>query len=245
MISIIIPSYNDEGVIKTTITHLRENAYLGLIKEIIVVDAGSTDHTTNEAAESGAIVVRSVSNERATLMNLGAEYATGKILYFLLPGTLPPWHFTNEIVRATQKGFSFGSFTMKFDYKHWVLKTLSWFTRQKIDFTRLEGQSLFIVRELFEKTGRFREGLMMLEDHELISRLRRYSGFVILRDKIVASAGKYLKYGVVRTELSYIAACGMYWLGYPQQKLVKVYRSLLGIKAPVEKTVQTLSTSLT
>src|SRR5688572_245737 len=145
MISVIIPAYNDEGLITSTITNLRENSYCRLLKEIIVVDAGSSDNTVKEALECGATVVRSIRRERGAQLNLGAHYATGKILYFLTPGTLVPKNFTNEIVRATQKGNSFGTFTMRFDCRHWLLNALSWFTRQKINFARLEGQSLFVV----------------------------------------------------------------------------------------------------
>jgi glycosyltransferase involved in cell wall biosynthesis len=227
MISVIIPTYNDEKLIKTTISHLKQHAYVRLLKEIIVVDAGSCDRTVREAEAAGASVVRSIRKERGFQMNLGAQYATGTILYFLVPGTLPPQHFTNEIVRATQRGYSFGSFTMGSESKNWILKGLSWLT-QKVKFTRLDGQSLFIVKELFEKGGQFREDMSLLEDREMIDRLRRYSSYVILKDRVVASTKKYAAHGVFRTELSYLTACAMYILGYPQEKFVKVYKFMLG-----------------
>jgi rSAM/selenodomain-associated transferase 2 len=244
MISVIIPTCNDENLIKTTIFHLKENAYCRLLKEIIVVDAGSTDKTVREAQDAGATVVRSLRRERASQFNLGAQHASGKILYFLLPGTLPPKHFTNEIVRAAQKGFSFGAFTMKFEYKHWLLKTLSWFTKREINYTRVDGQSLFVVQELFEKVGKFREDLMILEDHEFICRLKRYSNFVIFKDHIVASTKKYLRHGVLRTELTYLIVWLMYGLGCQQQKLMKVYKGLLGQKTVVPQTTEALSPSM-
>jgi glycosyltransferase involved in cell wall biosynthesis len=244
MISVIIPAYNDEGLIKSTISHLKENAYKGLLKEIIVVDAGSTDGTVHHASECGAVVIRSLRRERGALMNLGAEQASGKILYFLLPGTLPPLHFTNEIVRATMKGFSFGSFTVTRDYRHWILKMITWFNESEIDHTRLEYQSLFVMKELFDKCGRFRDDMMLMEDREIISRLKRYSAFVMLRDKIVPPAKKYLVHGIFRTEFSFMIASLMYGMGYPQKKLLKVYQALLG-RAPVSaQRTETFSASL-
>jgi rSAM/selenodomain-associated transferase 2 len=227
MISVIIPAYNDEGLIKSTISHLRENAYKRLLKEIIVVDGGSADKTIREATEAGATVVQSIRRERAAQMNLGAQYATGEILYFLLPGALPPKHFTNEIVRATMKGFSFGWFTMKFNYKHWLLETLSWFTELQINYTRLDGQSLFVVKELFQKAGRFKEDLVIMEDREIIERLKRYSGFAILKNTIIAPTKKYMSHGILRTEITYLITWWMYGMGYSQKKLLKVYRSLM------------------
>src|SRR5687768_1553001 len=125
MISVVIPTYNDENLIASTITHLRDNAYQRLLKEIIVVDGGSTDATVREAEKAGATVIHSIKKNRSVQMNLGVEYATGKILYFLSPGSLPPKNFTNEIVRAVQRGYSSGTFALKFDYKHWFLKGLT------------------------------------------------------------------------------------------------------------------------
>jgi rSAM/selenodomain-associated transferase 2 len=242
MISVIIPTYNDEALIASTIEHLRENAYKGLLKQIIVVDGGSTDKTVREAEKAGALVIHSIKKGHSVQMNLGVQYATGKILYFVYPGSLPPKNFTNEIVRATQKGYSFGSFTLNFDYKHWFLNTLSWFTRIKLHFARLESQSLFVLRELFIKAGQFREDLQIQEDHEIIKRLRRYSNFIVLKDKIVASTRKYITHGVLRTEATYLLTNMMYWLGYPQEKLMKIYKTLLKPKFVKDKSGE-LSTS--
>lgn len=243
MISVVIPTYNDESVIASTIAHLKENAYQRLIKEIIVVDAGSSDKTVMEAEKAGATVIHSIRKNHSSQMNLGVEHATGKILYFLFPGSFPPKNFTNEIVRATQKGYFMGTFTLRFDYKHWVLNTLSWFARIKTNFARIEDQSFFVLQELFIKAGAFREDFSILEDQEIIKRLKRYSSFIVLKDKISASATKYLSQGVVRSGAGYVLARLMYWMGYPQAKLLKVYDSMLGRKVSKPKAQETLSAS--
>ncbi|HYC84954.1 MAG TPA: glycosyltransferase [Chryseosolibacter sp.] len=245
MISVIIPTYNDEGLIKSTIAHLQENAYKRLLKEVIVVDAGSTDNTVREATEAGAMIIRSIRRERGLQLNLGAQAATGKILYFVSPGTFPPNHYTNEIVRATMKGFSFGCFSLTADHRHWMLKVLNRFTKSKIDYTRLENHSLFVLKELFDKSGRFREDMMILEDREMIARLKRYGTFTILNDKLVPSSVKNPVSTAARAEFSFMIAWIMYDMGYSQQKLVKVYRALLGRHASAYGRTDTLSASLT
>lgn len=227
MISVIIPTHNNENVIGSTIAHLKKNACCRLLKEIIVIDAGSTDQTAREAQQAGATVLKTNKKTRASQFNLGAEHATGKILYFLLPGSLPPKHYANEIVRATQKGFSCGSFTITFEYRPWALKILSWLTRQKINLPSLDDQSLFVLQELFEKAGKFREDLMIAEDRELILRMKRYAGFVILKDSIGALAKKYFHHGILRTELSNIAVGLLYRLGCSQERIVRISGSIL------------------
>jgi rSAM/selenodomain-associated transferase 2 len=228
MISVIIPTYNDEGFIRSTISYLQDNAYTRLLKEIIVVDAGSTDKTLRIAKAAGATILKSIRRSRAIQMNLGAEYAKGDILYFLTPGTLPPQNYCNEIVRAVMHGKQFGTFELKYQDNHWLLNAMTWFTNKKGRFTSLDGQSLFIKRDLFEKAGKFNEALSLMEEHELVKRLRRYTEFVILNEKIISTTGKYNEQGIFRTEASYLTALALYVIGYPKTKLGNIHNFLLG-----------------
>lgn len=228
MISVIIPTYNDEGFIRSTISYLQDNAYTRLLKEIIVVDAGSTDKTMRIASETGVTLIKSIRRNRAFQMNLGADCAKGDILYFLTPGTLPPQNYCNEIVRAALHKVHMGTFEVKYENNHWLLNTMTWFTNKKGKFTSLDGQSLFVKKELFEKAGGFKEELSLLEEHELVRRLKRYSDFVVLNEKIISSASKYTEQSIFRTEFSYLAALALYVIGYPQEKLTRIYNFLVG-----------------
>jgi rSAM/selenodomain-associated transferase 2 len=228
MISVIIPTYNDEGFIRSTIAYLQDNAYTRLLKEIIVVDAGSTDRTIRVARAAGATILKSLRKGRAIQMNIGAENAKGDILYFLTPGTLPPQNYCNEIVRAALHGKTMGTFEVKYENNHWLLNTVTWFTNKKGKFTSLDGQSLFVNKNLFQKAGGFKEDLTIMEEHELVRRLKRYADFVILNEKIISSAGKFMEQSIFRKELSYLTALGLYVFGYPQEKLGRVYNFLVG-----------------
>lgn len=63
MISVIIPTCNEESHIKATIKALWEHDEHNLIKEIIVADGGSTDNTANQAKAEGVTFVISPKKE--------------------------------------------------------------------------------------------------------------------------------------------------------------------------------------
>jgi glycosyltransferase involved in cell wall biosynthesis len=57
MISLIIPTHNDEARLVNVLTPLVPASIEGLIRELIVVDAASTDATLEIAEDAGALIV--------------------------------------------------------------------------------------------------------------------------------------------------------------------------------------------
>src|SRR4051812_32886229 len=114
MISVIIPTYNEEEHIAKTILSLKEKDGGTSVTEIIVSDGGSTDNTIGEAAKAGASVIASPVKGRAAQMNYGASLAKNPVLYFIHADTLPPGNFTRDIHNAIQKNYSAGCFRLSF-----------------------------------------------------------------------------------------------------------------------------------
>jgi glycosyltransferase involved in cell wall biosynthesis len=227
MISIIIPALNEEKTIRNTIAYVYQHAsYKRLLKEVIVIDAGSTDHTIAEAEKTNATVMVSPYKTRAAQLNHAAKQATGTILYFLQGHSLPPRNFISEIAKAHGKGYAGGTFTLKFDYKHWLLNTLSWLTNNA-SWVYLSDQSLFVTKELFEKSGGFRDDHFVMANQEIIGRIKRYTNFVVLKDNIVSSARKYIHYGILKTGATHGMVYFLHKLGYSQGTMTALYRRLL------------------
>jgi glycosyltransferase involved in cell wall biosynthesis len=89
-ISVIIPAYNEEEGIVSTVKEVRE-ATRSLDAEIIVVDDGSTDKTAERAQELADKLVRHATNRgKGAAMRSGFEAASGEYLIFLdADGTYP------------------------------------------------------------------------------------------------------------------------------------------------------------
>ena len=227
MISIIIPTWNEESTIKETIERLREYDELNYVKEIIVTDGGSTDNTFDVAKKAGAIVLKSPSKGRGAQMNFGATSATTNVLYFLHADSIPPKKFSSDISNAITEGFTSGCYRLSFDIDHWFLNANCWFTRFDVNTLRFGDQSLFVTKNIFEKAGGFREDILMMEDQEIIRRIRKYGKFKVMNGAVITSARKYLDNGVYRMQGIFFLIWLMYYLGFPQEKLLQLHRRLI------------------
>jgi rSAM/selenodomain-associated transferase 2 len=226
MFSIIIPTYNEADQIARTISQV--HAAIGKHKfEILVVDGGSIDETIAIAKNCGAIAVKSEQKGRAAQMNKGAAIARYKILYFLHADSIPPQGFTDQIMEAYNKGVISGCFRLAFDYNHWFLKTNCWFTRFNVNAVRFGDQSLFVTKDVFHKCGGFREDLLMMEDQEIIHRIKKHGKFKVMNDAVITSARKYLDNGVYRMQGIFYRIWALYYLGYSQEQLLKLHRRLI------------------
>ena len=200
MISVIIPAYNEEAQIARTIAAVRAQGNAIHITEIIVADGGSKDKTVEAAKATGAIAVISPAKGRAAQMNYGASIAKGGILYFLHADTLPAKGYTTDIIKAVHDGYEAGCFMLGFDHAHWFLKANCWFTRFDVNAIRFGDQSLFITKEKFIQSGGFCEKHIVMEDQEIIKRIRRICRFKVIRKPVITSARKYLENGIYKTQ---------------------------------------------
>lgn len=223
MISVIIPTYNEEDQIEKTIQSIFRNG-TGLIKEIIIADGGSNDKTIEKAAQAGAKIILSAKG-RAVQMNKGAQNATESILYFIHSDSIPPEGFAKEILKSINTNFVSGCFRLEFDYQSWFLKLQCWFTRFDIDAFRYGDQSLFVKKEAFLAIGGFDENLTLMEDNEIIGRLKKYGRFRVMEKTIITSARKYADNGVFKTQFIFYTLFILYKLGYSHDKIVTLFRA--------------------
>jgi len=227
LLSIIIPTYNEAENLPRLVERLCSQHDERLL-EIIVVDGGSEDSTCEKARNLRLTKVFSSDiKRRACQMNLGAKEAKGDVLYFVHADTLPPKSFLDDIEEALKAGYPMGCYRFQFDSKRWILKFNSWLTRfDRISF-RGGDQSLFIEKSKFEELEGFCEKHLIMEEYDFLLRARKTIPFKIIQKDIIVSARKYKNNSWPRVQFANVLVFNMYFLGYPQERLVRTYKGLL------------------
>lgn len=80
-------------------------------------------------------------------------------------------------------------------------------------------QAIFLKAEIFHKIGSFPE-LPMMEDFELMRRLRRKGRLVTIPIPVITSARRWLQNGVIKTTLMNQIIILAYLLGVPPERIV-------------------------
>ena len=221
-ISIIIPALNEAESLGNNLPRL-VSTHRGL--EVIVVDGGSIDKTVDTAKSLGAKVLHSAPG-KAVQMNAGAEAALGHILLFLHADTALPPGFTDQVLHVLDRpGVVAGAFRLAIDGRGPGLRVIEWLANFRSRFLQLPygDQGIFMTAAMFSSVGGF-PALPIMEDFELIRRLKQRGRIKILPLAATTSPRRWKKLGVLRTTAINQAIIIGYLLGMDPQKLADWYR---------------------
>jgi rSAM/selenodomain-associated transferase 2 len=225
-ISIIIPVLNEAANVQKAI----DSALFSNNTEIIVVDGGSTDETSQVAQATGVMVISSPAG-RAQQMNLGAKVATGDILVFLHADSLLPSGF-DELIRSVLNGSEqpgkpviAGAFTLQIDAPQPQLRWVEWGVNIRSRFCQMPygDQAIFLRTAMFRSIGGFNE-LPIMEDFELIQRLKKQGEIVIIKNPVLTSARRWLQKGILQTTMINQLMILGYLIGVSPKRLRQLYR---------------------
>jgi glycosyltransferase involved in cell wall biosynthesis len=201
MISFIIPAYNEELELSSTIAAIRAAAS-GVTQpyEIIVVDDASADATAEIAAMAGARVISINRRQIAASRNAGARAARGEYLLFVDADTRINRTHIAEPIAALEAGYAGGSARVVMDgfMPLWGRIFVRVFCTVYFGLNLGAGAFLFTTRRNFDAVGGFDEQYFIGEEVYFSLALRKLGRFKVLREPILTSGRKLRMYSMRR-----------------------------------------------
>jgi len=219
-ISVIIPTLNEARYLADTLAAARTESDV----EVIVVDGGSADGTAEVARSCGAEVL-AASRGKASQMNAGAEAASGDVLLFLHADTRLPKGYAPHIRRALeQPGAVAGAFQFSVDGPSRSLRLIERLVNWRSRRMQMPygDQGIFVRADLFRELGGYPD-MPIMEDFELMRRLKRRGRIAIAPAPALTSGRRWLTLGVFRTTLINQLMIAAYLVGIPPARLARWY----------------------
>jgi rSAM/selenodomain-associated transferase 2 len=228
MLSVIIPTFNAERQLPATLTALVQAAVNGIVRDVIVVDGGSTDRTKAVADQAGTEFL-AADKCRGTQLSAGAGLAKFPWLLFLHADTVleEGWErvavdFMNRVDHGDSPQ-SAAAFRFKLDDKGFAPRMLEALVRARCAVLHLPygDQGLLISKRLYKEIGGFNP-LPIMEDVDIVRRLGR-KRIAILPADAVTSAERYHRDGYIARTLRNQACLALYRAGLPLDRIVRIY----------------------
>ena len=198
MISIIIPTLNEEKYIPYLLSSIKKQSFKNY--EIIIADANSKDRTKEIASKNGCCIIE--GGLPAVGRNKGAEIAEGDLLLFLDADVILPKDFLkNALKEFNQRWLDVASCFIlplsdkKIDDLLYGCGNLYYQVNQYFQ-PQAPGYCILIEKELHKKINGFNEKIKLAEDWDYVTRASKNGKFRFLRNvKIPLSMRRFERDG--------------------------------------------------
>ncbi len=210
-ISVVIPAYNEENYLKSTLESLKKQALKPF--EIIVVDNGSTDKTGEVAKSLGVKVILEKKKGIGFARKIGFEEALGDIIATTDADTILPKDWLLKISKTFKKNSNIiavgGPYNFNTNKYKLIIKIVSkiWIFGDRIlnSGNNIPGVNMAVLKKAYFKVGGFRE-INYFEDLDLSLRLKKIGKVVFLKDLLVTTSfRRYQEKGIFKTIIRYMS----------------------------------------
>jgi rSAM/selenodomain-associated transferase 2 len=222
-ISIIVPVFNEQALIRPFLNHLRERAPEA---EVVVVDGGSSDGTAQLAAGFCDRLVESARG-RARQMNAGARAAHGDVLWFLHVDAEVPPGCLSEIAQVLANPNVVGGYFRIRLPRSPIYRLTDGLAHYAGILLRIRcgDHGIFCRRTAFLEMGGFPE-VPLMEDAEFFRQLHRYGRVRYSEQRILVNPRRYESVGRVRLTLAYGVIATLYIFGVQLSILTSIYKRM-------------------
>lgn len=224
MLSIIIPTLNEEKNIKRVLSVINKTSFIDY--EIIIADAGSTDDTLKVAKEFDCIITKGGLPARGR--NAGAKIAKGDILLFLDADLdIKIEDFISESIEKFNENkldiASFPLYTQKNNiYMNPITLDIFYNIPQRIlkNLFPMGAMGIMVRKELFEKVKGFDETISLAEDHYFVQQADKIGKFGIISSvKMYMPLRRFQRDGYFRTAFKYLICAINLYFGKPSRNV--------------------------
>ena len=211
LVSVIIPTLNEEKYIESALKSLINQDYEGKY-EIIVADGMSKDNTVKIARKYADKVVLIKERGVAKARNVGVKAAKGDILLFVDADVIVLPNALFELLKTFKKNKIVGVGCAKLPLSeklrdfivYWFIFRLEKIAL-KFNLAYVGGLFCAYRKNIFERVGGFDEKLIACEDYDLSKKISKY-GKIIQLDKplVLVSTRRVKKWGFLKTTWKYL-----------------------------------------
>ena len=220
-LAIVIPTLDESANLGGLLDDLRA---LRGTHEIIVADGGSTDDTPAIAADRGARVITAPRGRGAQLRAGAAESAAPILAFFHADVRLPAASVAALDDLAATGAHGAWAFRLRIDDKRRRFRLVEWGANMRSSRFALPygDQGLVLPRALYDATGGF-DPVPVMEDVILARQLRAHGGVRLLDARIVVSARRWQRDGVLRRSLRNLVLLTRFLGGTSPERLAAAY----------------------
>jgi rSAM/selenodomain-associated transferase 2 len=196
-----------------------------IVKEVIVVDGGSSDDTVPVAQAAGARVIMA-KRGRGSQLAAGAAASSAQWLLFLHADCRlePDWEASVRAFLALPEAAErAGYFDFALDDAAPAARRLERIVAWRCQWFALPygDQGLLIARSLYDRVGGFSQ-LPLMEDVDLVRRLGR-ARLARIGGRCIASAQRYQRDGYWRRPVRNLCCLALYLSGLPPDRILRLY----------------------
>ena len=224
VLSIIIPTLNEEANINATLTNLNKSD-ITCSFNIIIVDGGSQDATVCQAQQQGAQIIKSESG-RGKQLAAGGKYAKGTWFLFLHADTILETGWFREVeqfITDVKEPDRAAVFSFKLDEDNFATSFLETIVKWRTHKLALPygDQGLLISNELYHNLEGYAP-ISIMEDVEIVRRIGR-SQLHVFKSHAITSSHKYRRDGYILRTLRNFLCLTLYFLGFQPHWISKIY----------------------
>lgn len=199
-------------------------------EQVVFVDGGSTDGSVEWLQQNWVSPTNQlITSEpgRAKQMNLGASYANQDVLLFLHADTVLPSDAKQVVCVSKNQAPHWGRFDVTFDLSCIAMKTIALCMnlRSRLTHVSTGDQAMFMHHQLFDRVGGF-DDIALMEDVAMSKKLRSLAKPVSSKMKVITSARRWKKHGVIQTVFKMWCYRFAYFVGVSPERLSQGYRNV-------------------